>query len=119
MLERADNPTATRLAVGCGVATVVAGGLLTCRGPVRLALLDSLLQVSGNIGRKPLVNRRFQFVYPHEAVLGFQRLTIHDTLTDEQLDQGPNLDMAGDRMAGNGYHHPGYRTEVREFAVRL
>ena len=87
--------------------------------PVRPTLLDRLLEMRGNIGRKPLVNRRFQLVYPHEAVLGFQRLTIHDTLTDEQLDQGPNLDMAGDRMAGNGYHHPGYRTEVREFAVRL
>ena len=110
---------ATRLAVGCGVATVVAGGLITCRGAVLPTILDGLLEVRGNVGRKPLVNRRFQLVYPHEAVLGFQRLPIHDTLTDEQLDQGPNLDMAGDRMAGNGYHHSGYRTEVREFTVRL
>ncbi len=110
---------ATRLAIGRGVATVVASGLLVGCGTVRPDLLDGLLEVSGNVGRKPLVNRRFQFVYPHEAVLGFQRLTIHDTLTDEQLDQGPHLDMAGDRMAGNGYHHSGYRTEVREFTVRL
>ena len=110
---------ATRLAVGRGAAIVVADGLLTCRGAVRPSLLDGLLEVSGNIGRKPLLNRRFQLVYPHEVVLCFERLTIHNTLTDEQLDQGTNLDMAGDRMAGNGYHHPGYRTEVREFAVWL
>ncbi len=75
--------------------------------------------MGSNIGRKPRLNRRFKLMYPHEVVLCFERLTIHDTLTDEQLNQGTHLNVAGDRMAGNGYHHSGYRTEGRELAVRL